>query len=100
VYAASGVLLLAMVDTEPASATHLLPVSLLSGLGVSLVDPGTVLHGGRKRSTAEAKLLDTDGRLLAHGTTTCLVLSGAEPRQPSTCKCRGMTKTPSALTVI
>jgi EmrB/QacA subfamily drug resistance transporter len=39
VYAASGVLLLALVDTEPAWAAHLLPVSLLSGLGVSLVIP-------------------------------------------------------------
>jgi uncharacterized protein (TIGR00369 family) len=38
---------------------------------------GTVLHRGRKQSTAEAKLLDTEGRLLAHGTTTCLILYGA-----------------------
>jgi uncharacterized protein (TIGR00369 family) len=35
---------------------------------------GTVLHRGRKQVTAEAKLLDSGGRLLAHGTTTCLVL--------------------------
>jgi hypothetical protein len=39
VYAASGGLLLALVDTEPAWAAHLLPVSLLAGLGVSLVIP-------------------------------------------------------------
>jgi uncharacterized protein (TIGR00369 family) len=38
---------------------------------------GTVLHRGRRQSTAEAKLFDTEGRLLAHGTTTCLILSGA-----------------------
>ncbi len=37
---------------------------------------GTVLHRGRKQSTAEAKLVDADGRLLAHGTTTCLILGG------------------------
>jgi len=36
---------------------------------------GTVLHRGRKQSTAEARLVDRDGRLLAHGTTTCLVLA-------------------------
>ena len=35
---------------------------------------GTILHRGRKQSTAEGKLYDADGRLLAHGTTTCLVL--------------------------
>jgi len=35
---------------------------------------GTVLHRGRRQSTAEAKLVDRDGRLLAHGTTTCLIL--------------------------
>lgn len=37
---------------------------------------GTVLHRGRKQCTAEAKLHDDRGRLLAHGTTTCLILGG------------------------
>ena len=37
---------------------------------------GTVLHRGRRQSTAEAKLLDAHGKLLAHGTTTCLILAG------------------------
>ena len=37
---------------------------------------GTVLHRGRKQATAEAKLVDGEGRLLAHGTTTCLILGG------------------------
>lgn len=37
---------------------------------------GTVLHRGRKQTTAEAKLYDAAGRLLAHGTTTCLILGG------------------------
>lgn len=35
---------------------------------------GTVLHRGRKQSTAEGKLYGPDGRLIAHGTTTCLIL--------------------------
>ncbi|RZI84954.1 MAG: PaaI family thioesterase [Microbacterium sp.] len=35
---------------------------------------GTVLHRGRKQSTAEGKLFSADGKLLAHGTTTCLIL--------------------------
>jgi uncharacterized protein (TIGR00369 family) len=37
---------------------------------------GTVLHRGRKQATAEARLVDGEGRLLAHGTTTCLILGG------------------------
>ena len=37
---------------------------------------GTVLHRGRRQSTAEARLWDEKGRLLAHGTTTCLILAG------------------------
>ncbi len=35
---------------------------------------GTVLHPGRKVLTAEGRVLDAAGKLLAHGTTTCLVL--------------------------
>jgi uncharacterized protein (TIGR00369 family) len=33
----------------------------------------TVLHGGRQLATAEARIVGPDGRLYAHGTTTCLV---------------------------
>jgi MFS family permease len=39
VYAASAVWLLVVMDTDPAWAAHLLPGSLLAGLGVSLVIP-------------------------------------------------------------
>jgi len=35
---------------------------------------GTVIHRGRKQATAEGKLYGPDGRLIAHGTTTCLIL--------------------------
>jgi uncharacterized protein (TIGR00369 family) len=34
---------------------------------------GTVLHAGRQLATAEARIVGPDGRLYAHGTTTCLV---------------------------
>jgi uncharacterized protein (TIGR00369 family) len=34
---------------------------------------GLVLHGGRRIAVAEGKLTDEGGRLLAHGTTTCLI---------------------------
>ena len=35
---------------------------------------GTVLHSGSRVATAEGKVLDAEGKLLAHGTTTCLIL--------------------------
>jgi uncharacterized protein (TIGR00369 family) len=34
---------------------------------------GTVLSRGRRVGTAEGRITDGQGRLLAHGTTTCLV---------------------------
>lgn len=34
---------------------------------------GRVLHGGRQTATAEGRLTDGRGRLLAHATTTCLI---------------------------
>jgi len=34
---------------------------------------GVVLHRGRRIGTAEGRLTDGQGRLLAHGTTTCLI---------------------------
>jgi uncharacterized protein (TIGR00369 family) len=34
---------------------------------------GRVVHAGRQAATAEGRLVDAAGRLLAHGTTTCLV---------------------------
>jgi uncharacterized protein (TIGR00369 family) len=35
---------------------------------------GTVLHKGSRIATAEGKVTDASGRLLAHGTTTCLIM--------------------------
>jgi acyl-CoA thioesterase len=40
---------------------------------------GTVVHPGRRVATTEAHLVDTGGRLLAHGTSTILVLDGGGP---------------------
>src|SRR5277367_2651447 len=34
---------------------------------------GRTLHVGRRTATAEARITDAEGRLLAHATTTCLV---------------------------
>lgn len=39
-----------------------------------------ILHSGRKVGTAEARITDQDGKMFAHGTTTCLIfpLSGGK----------------------
>jgi uncharacterized protein (TIGR00369 family) len=36
---------------------------------------GKVIHAGKRVATAEGRLLDSAGRLYAHATTTCIVLS-------------------------
>lgn len=42
------------------------------GMGVIRAE-GTVLNRGRRIGTAEGRITDDRGRLLAHGTTTCLI---------------------------
>jgi len=46
---------------------------------------GRILGSGRRAATAEGRLTDAKGRLLAHGTTTCLVfdLPSGEKRRGS-----------------
>jgi uncharacterized protein (TIGR00369 family) len=50
--------------------------------GQTLTAEGTVIHRGRRTATAEGKVLDDEGRLIAHATTTCLIIptSGWPPR--------------------
>ena len=52
------------------------PVTLATG---PLRAEGGVVHAGSRVATAEAKLLDADGKLFAHATSTLLV-KGAERR--------------------
>lgn len=42
--------------------------------GVRLTATGTVVHEGRTTATAEGRVVDQAGRLVAHGTTTCIIL--------------------------
>jgi uncharacterized protein (TIGR00369 family) len=35
---------------------------------------GRLIHGGSRMGTAEGKLIDKDGKLYAHGTTTCMIM--------------------------
>ena len=36
---------------------------------------GDVIHPGRRMATAEGRITTPDGKLLAHGTTTCMLLA-------------------------
>ncbi|CAM5556448.1 PaaI family thioesterase [Streptomyces aurantiogriseus] len=42
--------------------------------GQTLTAEGTVIHAGRRTATADGKVLDEQGRLIAHATTTCMIL--------------------------
>jgi uncharacterized protein (TIGR00369 family) len=46
------------------------PITPQTGL---ITAEGTVLYRGRRVGTAEGRITDGKGRLLAHGTTTCLI---------------------------
>ncbi|GED96684.1 PaaI family thioesterase [Gordonia crocea] len=36
---------------------------------------GETIHVGRRTATAEGKVIDANGKLVAHGTTTCIILA-------------------------
>jgi uncharacterized protein (TIGR00369 family) len=42
--------------------------------GRTLTAAGTVIHAGRRTATAEGKVTDDQGKLIAHATTTCLIV--------------------------
>ncbi|MGY5283515.1 PaaI family thioesterase, partial [Nocardia gipuzkoensis] len=39
-----------------------------------LTATGTTIHVGRTTATAEGRVVDEQGRLVAHATTTCVIL--------------------------
>ncbi len=41
---------------------------------VTLTATGTVIHAGRRVATAEGRVVDDHDRLIAHATTTCMIL--------------------------
>lgn len=43
--------------------------------GRKLSATGTVIHVGRRSATAEGKVFDENGKLIAHATTTCMVFT-------------------------
>ena len=79
-----------LLDTVMACAIHtLLPIQTAYTtleLKINYVRPitvdtgrveaiGQVLHQGKRTALAEGKLVDSRGKLLAHGSTTCLLLA-------------------------
>ncbi|WP_405160982.1 PaaI family thioesterase [Nocardia sp. NBC_01499] len=44
--------------------------------GQKLTATGTTIHVGRSTATAEGRVVDEQGRLVAHATTTCVILRG------------------------
>ena len=60
--------------TASLEVKYLRPVALDAG---ELRAEATVVHAGRRQATAEARLTDRAGRVLATATTTCLVLGAA-----------------------
>jgi uncharacterized protein (TIGR00369 family) len=60
----------AMYSTMELKVSYLKAITLETGRITAL---GTVLQSGRSAAFAEGHLRDEKGRLLAHGTTTCIV---------------------------
>jgi uncharacterized protein (TIGR00369 family) len=50
-------------------------VRAITGKTGTIRATGKVIHLGGKTATAEGRLEDAAGKLLAHGTTTCIILS-------------------------
>jgi uncharacterized protein (TIGR00369 family) len=67
----------------PAGATYTTAQSNVNFVRPLTVETGPVrceakaLHVGRKLATAEGQLIDADGKLYAHGSTTCVVFPAA-----------------------
>jgi uncharacterized protein (TIGR00369 family) len=74
---AMGSAVMTTVDAETAYRTVDLMVHLTRAIQVDtgpVVAEGKVVHRGNRVATAEGRLIDAQGRLLAHGTTTCLIM--------------------------
>ena len=64
--------------TVELKVSFLRPITLKTG---RLLCEGTIIHLGSRIATAEARLLDTSGKLYGHATTTCMILRNLAPEQ-------------------
>ena len=53
--------------------------AITAGTGVIRCE-GSVVHRGTRVATAEGRIIDEGGKLLAHGTTTCLIIGPSSDR--------------------
>ncbi len=73
---AMGVAVMTTLDTRTAYTTSQLAVHLVRPITSKLAAyaaEGRIVHRGSRIATAEGRLFDAQGTLLAHGTTTCLL---------------------------
>ena len=88
----------AILDSAMACAVH---TTLAAGQGYTTVEmklnfvrpvlpssgklscEGLVIHRGATLATSQGKLVDAQGRLLAHGTETCLIFEAAARKAPA-----------------
>jgi uncharacterized protein (TIGR00369 family) len=71
-----GLAIQSTLDRGIAQTTLEFKVSLLRPITPAtgpITAEGRVLNCGRRIGTAEGRITDAKGRLLAHGTTTCLI---------------------------
>jgi len=74
-----GLAIQSMLDKGVGSTTLEFKISLVRAITLETGEiraEGKVLSCGRRVGTAEGRVTDTRGRLLAHGTTTCLIFAG------------------------
>jgi uncharacterized protein (TIGR00369 family) len=75
---AMGSAVMSTLDAATTYATTQLSVYLTRAIMPDtgpVVAEGKIIHRGRRVATAEGTLRDASGALLAHGTTTCLILA-------------------------
>ncbi len=73
-----GLAVHSMLDKGLSSTTLEFKISLVRAITLELGAiraEGKVLNCGRRVATAEGRVMDIKGRLLAHGTTTCLIFA-------------------------
>jgi uncharacterized protein (TIGR00369 family) len=74
-----GLAVLSTLDKDVSQTTLEFKISLLRPITPETGEiraEGKVLTSGRRIGTAEGRVTDAKGRLLAHGTTTCLIFQG------------------------
>lgn len=72
-----GLAIQSTLDRETGSTTLEFKISLVRPITPDTGEiraEGKVLNVGRRVGTAEGRVVDGQGRLLAHGTTTCLII--------------------------